>query len=331
MQEHSVVKGDWPEERPQDDSVQRQVSDLISNIEKVLYGKRDVVSMCVVGLLARGHILIEDVPGIGKTTLAQGLARSIDCDFNRIQFTSDMLPTDILGVSILDPKNSQFEFRPGPIFSNIVLADEINRTPPKTQSALLEAMSEFHVSIDGKTRPLPAPFMVLATQNPIEHEGTYILPEAQLDRFLLRVEIGYPPAEDELRIMQREDSLAAIENLQPVLSVEDVLKLQRACRKVHVDDTLARYMLAISKATRSHEFVELGSSPRGSLALYEAAQAHALVKGRDFVTPDDVQAVVIPVMSHRLVVKSRGGNLAASAMERTRVVAEIVKSIEVPV
>ena len=320
-----------PKERPADDKAQRKVAKLVDNIEKVIFGKREVVKLCIVGLLAKGHVLIEDVPGIGKTTLAQGLARSINCSFTRIQFTSDMLPADIIGVSILDPQTNQFEFRKGPIFSSIVLADEVNRTPPKSQSALLEAMGENSVSVDGVTRKLPAPFMVLATQNPVEHEGTYILPEAQLDRFLLRVEIGYPGAEDEMRIMRKRGSQATIEEMKPVLEVEDVLELQRATEAVHVDDSVANYMLAIVQGTREHEHVRLGASPRGSLALFEACQGKALVEGRDFVTPDDVKEMVVPVMSHRILVRSRGGTLAASSRERGQIIADIMKKIPVPV
>ena len=320
-----------PVETPKDDSAQRQVAALIENIEQVIYGKHEIIKQCVAALLAKGHLLIEDVPGMGKTTLAQALARSLDCSFHRIQFTSDMLPSDILGVSILNQRVQEFEFREGPIFANIVLADEVNRTPPKTQSALLEAMSEFHVSVDGVTRELPKPFMVLATQNPIEYEGTYTLPEAQLDRFLLRVEIGYPGLEDELRIMFRRDSAKALDDLEPVLTGEDVSKLQDIAAKIHVDESVARYMLEICQATREHEQIQLGASPRGSLAIYEACQAFAMVEGRDFVTPDDVKTMSIPVLSHRILVKSRGGNLVASSRERSRIVADIVKSISVPV
>lgn len=319
-----------PAEHPEDDHAQRQVSKLIANMEKIIFGKHDVVKLCVVGLLARGHLLIEDVPGIGKTTLAQSLARSLACSFNRIQFTSDMLPADIIGVSILDPKTNSFVFRPGPIFGSIVLADEVNRTPPKTQSALLEAMSESRVSVDGTTRPLPVPFMVMATQNPIEYEGTYTLPEAQLDRFLLRVEIGYPSGKDELRIMRRHNPARALEELKPVLNSDDVLALQETAGQIHVDDSVAKYMLAITQETREHEGIELGASPRGSLALYEASQAFALVEGRDFVTPGDVKRMAGPVLSHRILVKSRGGNLVSSSRERTRIIAEVVQKIPVP-
>jgi MoxR-like ATPase len=314
-----------------DPNVAGNIQKLLDNMEQVVFGKHEVVKMCVIGLLARGHILIEDVPGIGKTTIAQSIARSLDCSFNRIQFTSDMLPSDILGVSMLDPKTNNFEFRKGPIFASIVLADEVNRTPPKTQSALMEAMSENQVSIDGRTYPLPQPFMVLATQNPIEYEGTYILPESQLDRFSLRVEMGYPPTADELRIMRRRNPQMAIHDLDPVLSVEEVLALQDRVGEIIVDDSVARYMLAIVQGTRTHEQVQLGASPRGSLAFYEVCQARALVEGRDYVTPGDVKEMAVPVLSHRLLIKSKGADLSMAAQERARVIREILKRTEVPV
>ena len=307
-----------------------KVQILVDNIEKVLYGKTEVIKLCIVGLLARGHILIEDIPGIGKTTLAQGLARSIDCHFTRVQFTSDMLPADILGVSILNPRTQDFEYRRGPIFANIVLADEVNRTPPKTQSALLEAMSENTVSVDGKAHALPRPFMVLATQNPIEYEGTYTLPEAQLDRFLIRIDIGYPDGTNELRIMRRRDPLEALELLTPVLNAQDVIDLQRCVGEIGVDESVAEYMLAIIQATRADDHIQLGASPRGSLAFFEACQARALVEGRDYVTPGDVKRMAGPVLSHRIIIKSRGANLLAAAHERGRVINEIVKRIPIP-
>ncbi len=331
MEAPSLQESASPAERPVDDFAQRQVAALLENIESVFFGKRDVVKLCIAGLLARGHLLIEDVPGIGKTTLAQGLAHSLDSSFNRIQFTSDMLPSDIIGVSILEPNTNAFEFRPGPIFASIVLADEINRTPPKTQSALLEAMSEAHVTSDGKTKALPNPFMVLATQNPIEYEGTYMLPEAQLDRFLLRVEIGYPDGEAELRIMCRPDGSSVLDDLKPVLSSEEVVRLQDYTRAVHVDDSVAEYMLSIVRATREHDYIQLGASPRGSLALYEACQAIAVVGGRDFVTPGDVKRMAVPVMSHRILIKSRGSTPTAPALERSRIVGEILNAVPVPV
>lgn len=304
---------------------------LVANIEQVVYGKHEVVKLCLTGLLARGHILIEDVPGIGKTTIAQAIARSIQCTFSRIQFTSDMLPSDILGVSVLDPKTNDFEFRKGPIFAHVVLADEINRTPPKTQSALLEAMGEYQVSVDGIGHELPQPFIVLATQNPVEYEGTYILPESQLDRFILRVTMGYPPAEDELRIMRRRDPRKAMSALQPVLTAAEFVVLQDQVGDVVVDDSVTRYMLDIVQGTREHEQIQLGASPRGSLTFYEACQARALVEGRDYVTPGDVKTMAVPVLGHRVLVKTRGADLAAAAEERARVMQDVIKRVPVPV
>lgn len=313
-----------------DPSTAQKIQRLIGNIEEVIFGKRDVVKLCVVGLLARGHVLIEDIPGIGKTTLAQGLARSIDCPFSRIQFTSDMLPSDILGVSVLNPRTASFEFRPGPIFASIVLADEVNRTPPKTQSALLEAMSEAQVSVDGLTRPVPQPFMVLATQNPIEYEGTYTLPESQLDRFMLRVSMGYPPPDDELRIMRRRDPRQAMAQLKPVLTAQEVIELQELVGAVRVENSVERYMLEIVQETRRNEHIQLGASPRASLALCEVCQAKALVEGRDYVTPGDVKEMAVPALSHRLLVKSRQGNLVAAARERAQVMMDILKIVPIP-
>lgn len=303
---------------------------LIDNVEQVMFGKRDVVKMCIVGLLARGHLLIEDVPGIGKTTLAQSLAKSIDCPFTRIQFTSDMLPSDVLGVSILDPKTNDFEFRRGPIFSSIVLADEVNRTPPKTQSALLEAMSEYTVSVDGVTHQLPQPFMVVATQNPIEYEGTYVLPESQLDRFLLRVDIGYPPRDDELRVMRRHNPLKAIASLKPALTSVELIDLQEDVGSIRVDETIEQYILDIVRTTREHEQVRLGASPRGAQALFESSQARAMVEGRDYVIPEDVKTLAVPALGHRILIKSRGADLAAAARERARIIREIVTGVKVP-
>jgi len=310
--------------------VAEKVARLVESIEKVIFGKREIVKLCVAGLLAKGHILIEDVPGMGKTTLAQGLARSIEGTFHRVQFTSDMLPSDILGVSVLNQKLQDFEFRPGPIFANVVLADEINRTPPKTQSALLEAMSEFQISVDGKTRRLPKPFIVLATQNPIEYEGTYTLPESQLDRFMLRVAMGYPGDEDELLIMRRRDPISALERLEPVLTAQEIVDLQDVTSLILVDESVARYILSIVQGTRNHEYIQLGASPRASVSLYEACQARALVEGRDYVTPDDVKVMAGPVLSHRILVKSRDNNPIASANARARAISEIVQKIPVP-
>ena len=310
--------------------VDQRVMKLLANIERVIFGKREVIKLCVTGLLARGHLLIEDVPGMGKTTLAQGLARSIEGTFHRVQFTSDMLPSDILGVSILNQRTQEFEFRPGPIFANVVLADEVNRTPPKTQSALLEAMSEFQVSVDGAARSLPNPFIVMATQNPIEYEGTYTLPESQLDRFMLRVEMGYPGDEDELHIMRRRDPRTDLDQLKPVLTARDVVDLQALTGKVMVEESVARYILAIIHGTRNHEFIQLGASPRASVSFYEACQARALVEGRDYVTPDDVRQMAVPLLSHRVLVKSRDGNPIASARARARVIYEIVQQTPCP-
>lgn len=303
---------------------------LIETIEQVIYGKREVVERCVIALLARGHLLIEDVPGIGKTTLAQSLARSVDCSFSRIQFTSDMLPSDILGVSVLNPKTGTFEFRKGPIFAGIVLADEINRTPPKTQSALLEAMSEGTVTVDGITYTLPKPFMVIATQNPIEQEGTYALPESQLDRFLMRVEMGYPPEEDELLIMRRHDPSAALASLEPALTVQQLLDLQRQASQVRVDPSIERYILAVVRATRVHPSVRLGASPRGTQGLFEASQARAILRGRDFVTPSDVKDMAVNVLGHRVLVRGRSADLTAIARERNRVIEDILRDVPVP-
>lgn len=307
-----------------------KIDSLVNNIEKVFLGKTETVKLCIAGILARGHILIEDVPGIGKTTLAQAIAKSMNCKFNRIQFTSDMLPSDILGVSILNPQKTEFEFRKGPIFANVVLADEINRTPPKTQSALLEAMSEYQVSIDGRTYPLPKPFVVIATQNPIEYEGTYSLPESQLDRFLLRLDIGYPPSEEEIQIMRRGDVFKEISELSPVISGEEIVELQELVRKVVVEDSVALYMLQIVEKTRNHPDVELGLSPRGSQSLYVASQAWAIISGRTYVTPSDVKEMAEPVIAHRLILKSRSFNLSKLAEERRKVVQSIIESVPLP-
>ncbi len=307
-----------------------KIDSLINNIEKVFLGKTKTVKLCVAGILARGHILIEDVPGIGKTTLAQAIARSMNCKFNRIQFTSDMLPSDILGVSILNPQKAEFEFRKGPIFANVILADEINRTPPKTQSALLEAMSEQQVSVDGRTYPLPKPFVVIATQNPIEYEGTYSLPESQLDRFLLRLDIGYPPSEEEILIMKRGDILKEINELSPVITAEEIVEIQEYVRKIRVEDSVSLYMLQIVEKTRTHPEVELGVSPRGSQSLYVSAQAWAVVNGRDYVTPNDVKEMAEPVIAHRLILKSRSFNLSKLAEERRKVVKNILDTVPLP-
>ena len=292
----------------------------------VLRGKTETVRLAVVCLLARGHLLIEDVPGVGKTTLAHGLARAIDGQFQRLQFTSDMLPSDVLGVTIYNAHSEQFEFKPGPIFTNFLLADEINRTTPKTQSALLEAMNEGQVTIDGKPLPLPNPFMVIATQNPAEHHGTYPLPESQLDRFLMRIRIGYPDAASEREILrQRPDEHAGAVSTQA-----DLLAMQATVSQVAVNDAVADYLLQIVERTRKHESLELGVSPRGSQALYRAAQALAYLEGRTYALPDDVKRLAVAVCGHRCVLRTRANLNGTRSLEGDRVVREILDTVEVP-
>jgi MoxR-like ATPase len=288
---------------------------LRASVGRALVGKPEVIRLAVVGLLARGHLLIEDVPGVGKTTLAAALARSIGAGFQRIQFTSDMLPSDILGVSVYQPERGEFVFKPGPLFTNFVLADEINRTTPKTQSSLLEAMNEAQVSLDHATYPLPRPFMVLATQNPKEHAGTHPLPESQLDRFLLRIRIGYPAAADEKSIL-RGTGGSGLEAIAPVAGIEDVLALQEMAERVRAEESVLDYVMAIVGATRASSHLALGVSPRGSLALLRAAQAHALVEGRDYLVPDDVKTLAVPALAHRVMLRGAtepGPGRAASA------------------
>ncbi len=300
---------------------------LIENIERVIFGKRDAVELAVIGLLAQGHLLIEDVPGVGKTMLAKTMARSIGGTFRRIQFTPDMLPSDITGVSIFNPGTRAFEFRPGPIMANIVLADEINRATPKTQAALLEAMEERQVSVDGVTYPLPQPFLVLATQNPIEYEGTFPLPEAELDRFMLRIRLGYPSRRDELAILEAQQFRHPIETLEQVVQLEELRRAQGEIRKVHVSAEVKVYLLEIVEHTRKHPDVYLGASPRGALALFRTAQARAVLRGRDYVLPDDVKALVQPCLAHRLLL-----NPSARMREITseQILAEIVSRVPVP-
>jgi MoxR-like ATPase len=286
-----------------------QIDALIANIRRVFVGDPEVVRLVVAALLARGHLLIEDVPGIGKTLLGVALARSIESSFRRIQFTNDLLPSDLLGMSIFNPRESTFSFKPGPIFSHIVLADEINRTTPKTQSALLEAMSDLQVTVDGGTYPLPDPFMIIATQNPIEYHGTFPLPEAQLDRFLLRVKIGYPSAANEKEIIRGRDLYQLASRLDPVLSPGEIRSLQDQVDGVRIDDALLEYIVALAAETRRGKGIKLGVSPRGSLLLRRAAQAHALTYGRDHVLPDDVKRVAAPVLTHRIVIESQSFGL----------------------
>ena len=311
--------------------LQARLQNLVANIGSVLIGKEDVIRQAVLALLAEGHLLIEDVPGVGKTTLAQALAKSIDGSFKRIQFTSDLLPSDILGVSIFHPDKSDFLFKKGPVFANVVLADEINRATPKTQSALLEAMNERRVTMDNATYQLPAPFLVLATQNPIEYHGTFPLPESQLDRFMLRIRVGYPNAVGEKRILQEFHGPAAVENLQPVIGVDDVLELSRLSRQVDVEDNLLDYMLEIITATRNSAAIQVGVSPRGSLALYRAAQVAAFLEGRDFCIPDDVKQVVVPVLAHRIILKKKYAHLMDVREEAESIMAELVASKPVPI
>ncbi|HYY88742.1 MAG TPA: MoxR family ATPase [Chloroflexota bacterium] len=274
---------------------------LLATVEQVLVGKRAEVELAVIGLAAQGHLLIEDVPGVGKTMLAKSLARATGCTFKRIQFTPDLLPSDVTGVSVYNQRTSEFEFRPGPIIAHVVLADEINRATPKTQSALLEAMEERQVTVEGVTRPLPSPFMVLATQNPIEYEGTFPLPEAQMDRFLLRIHLGYPEPAQEAAVLERQILRHPIEDLQPITNARELERLQHAVRAVHVDALVQRYIVGVVALTRNHPDVYLGASPRGSLALMRAGQARALVLGRDYVIPDDVKALASAALGHRLI------------------------------
>ena len=284
--------------------VQELVTRLRRSIESVFFGKTETVTQAMIGLLNGGHILIEDVPGVGKTVLGRALARSIGCSFSRLQLTPDMLPSDILGVSIYNDKTGNFEFKRGPIFANIVLADEINRTTPRTQSALLEAMNEAQVSVDGETIRLERPFLVIATQNPFDFEGTYFLPENQLDRFMLRIRIGYPGRDHERRILQESPGQTTLERLQPVMHAADVIAIQDEVRRVKVDDRLVNYILDLVEATRGNDHLQVGVSPRGALALRCASQAAALLDGRDYVIPDDIKLLIVPVFAHRVVTKS---------------------------
>lgn len=306
---------------------QQLVGEIICNIEKVIVGKRKAVELAVIALISQGHLLIEDAPGVGKTMLARSLAKSINCTFKRIQFTPDMLPGDITGVSVYNQKTADFEFRPGPIIAQVVLADEINRATPKVQSALLECMEERQITVDGTTHKMPFPFHVLATQNPIEYEGTFPLPETQLDRFLLRVRLGYPSVSDEIVIMERQQYIHPIEQISEVVDTSDLVMLQETVRKIYVDNLVKEYIASLVGATRSHPSIYLGSSPRGSLALFRTAQARALMLERDFVLPDDVKALAEPVLAHRLI-------LPATAQSQDKsgrgYVAEILETVPVP-
>ncbi|MDM5356821.1 MoxR family ATPase [Peribacillus sp. ACCC06369] len=308
--------------------INQKLEMILGNIEKVIIGKRDIAELSIVALLSGGHVLLEDVPGVGKTVMVRALAKSIGASFKRIQFTPDLLPSDVTGVSIFNPKEQEFIFRPGPIMGHIILADEINRTSPKTQSALLEAMEEASVTIDGVTRGLEKPFFVMATQNPIEYEGTYPLPEAQLDRFLLKMKMGYPSVEDEMEVLHRAQHMAPLEELESVITIDELIALQAEVKAVIVDDIIKRYIVELAIRTRTHEGVYLGVSPRGSIALMKAAQAYALIQGRDYVLPDDIQYLVPFVFSHRLILKPEANY---DGFDAGMVIHEIVATTQVPV
>ena len=318
------------EQAPSLTAAVEEIERLQQAVEKVIKGKPEAVRLAIITLIAGGHLLIEDVPGVGKTTLAQALARALDSSFQRIQFTSDLLPSDVIGLSVYNQHSGVFEWKPGPIFANIVLADEINRTTPKTQSALLEAMAERHVTIEGVTHGLPLPFIVLATQNPIEHHGTYPLPESQLDRFMLRLRIGYPAAADEKQILRDREYSDPLDDLTPVMSSGEVLALQENVASVSVDDVLVEYLMRLVSATRESEMLDLGVSPRGTLALFRAAQALALTEERSFCIPDDIKRLVLPVFAHRVVVSSRFSSSLRRSEEAEAVLREIMKSVSVP-
>jgi MoxR-like ATPase len=300
---------------------------ILQNVERVIIGKRKEVTLTLIGLLCQGHILIEDVPGVGKTMLAKALSKSIGCNFSRIQFTPDMLPSDVTGVSVFNQQSREFEFRPGPIMAQIVLADEINRATPKTQSALLEAMEEQQVTVDGTTYKLASPFLVLATQNPIEYEGTFPLPEAQLDRFLLRIRLGYPAPADEVTILEAQQFQHPINELSQVVSIDELLQAQAEIRQVYLDRQLKRYIIDLVSATRTHDDIYLGASPRGSLALYHTSQARAALEGRDFVLPDDIKEMIEVTLAHRVIV---GPAARIKDITAEGIIADVLRKVAVP-
>jgi len=303
------------------------VQRVVSNVERVIVGKAEPVAFSLIAVMCRGHVLIEDVPGVGKTVLTKAIARSIGCTFKRIQFTPDLLPSDVTGVSVYNQKTANFEFRPGPVMAQIVLADEINRATPKTQSALLEAMEESQVTIDGITHRLPEPFMVMATQNPIEYEGTFPLPEAQLDRFMMNISLGYPKASDEMGILDSQQHHHPLDDLAQIMTAEELVNIQQQIRAVHVDPSIREYIVAISNATRNHNNIYLGASPRGSLALFRTSQALAAMRGRGYVIPDDVKILVKPTLAHRIIVTPAA---RVRSITSTAILDEILQSVPVP-
>ena len=315
-----------PEGMQMSKNVQDPAERVVANVERVIVGKHAEVRMALVALLCEGHILIEDVPGVGKTMLAKALSKSIGCSFRRIQFTPDLLPSDVTGLSIFNQKTTEFEFRPGPIMAQVVLADEINRATPKTQSSLLECMEERQATIDGVTYPMPAPFLVIATQNPIEYEGTFALPEAQLDRFMLRLRLGYPKPMEEIVILDEQKRLHPIEDIRQVLDLEELRQMQSAVKEIYVDQTVADYIVRLVTATREHPDVYLGASPRGSINLYRASQALAALDGRDYVIPDDIKTLAVAVLAHRLIIKSQA---ALREIDPDAIVREVMTQVPI--
>lgn len=304
------------------------VNKIINNIEKVIIGKRKAIELVVTALLAGGHVLIEDVPGVGKTSLVKALAKTINSDFKRIQFTPDLLPSDVIGISVYNQQKNEFEFKPGPIMSQIVLADEINRTSPKTQSSLLEAMEERQITVDGTTYKLPHPFMVLATQNPIEYDGTFRLPEAQLDRFMMKIDMGYPDEKDEIEILKKFETSNPIENISPVVCCDDIEIMQQNVKSIHVDDSILKYIVTLINSTRKNKSIMLGASPRAAINLLRASQAKAFCDGRKYVLPDDVKNLAVPVLAHRVILKNEE---KFEGVDEKMVIEDIINSTKVPV